>query len=98
MSRHHILPPFLYVPQPTPKKIENRKRRIEVGGAGTFDGMEETGETHVATAADRSTPAFNARPPENFPAIEGSESRPQHPGGRLSEGTLKAMLQVQELK
>jgi len=98
MSRHHILPPFLYVPQPKPKKIENRKRRIEVGGAGAFDGIDEAGETHEANSANRSTPVFNASAPQNFPAIEGSESKPQHPGGRLSEGTLKAMLQVQELK
>lgn len=98
MSRHHIQPPLVYVPQPKPKKIENRKRRIEVGGAGAFDDIDEAGEAHEATAAGRSTAAFNARPPQNFPAIEGSESRPQHPGGRLSEGTLKAMLQMQELK
>ena len=94
MSRHHIQPPVVYVPQPKPKKIENRKRRIQVG---TFDGMDEAGETHDATAASPSTPAFNKPPLQNFPAIEGSESKPQHPRGRLSEDTLKAMLQAQEL-
>jgi hypothetical protein len=97
MSRHHILPPLLYVPQPKPKQIENRKRRIQVGGDGTFDGMDEAGEAHEATAANRSTPALNEPTPQNFSAIEGSESKPQHPRGRLSEGTLKAMLQMQEL-
>ncbi len=95
MSRHHILPPLVYVPQPKPKKVENRKRRIQAGGV---DGLDEAGETHEATAADRSTPAFKEPQPQNFPAIEGSESKPQHPRGRLSEDTLKAMLQVQELK
>lgn len=95
MSRHHILPPLVYVPQPKPKKIENRKRRIHVGN---FDDMDEAGETSEATAAGRSPPAFNRPPPQNFPAIEGSESKPQHSRGLLSEGTLKAMLQVQELK
>ena len=98
MSRHHIQPPVVYVPQPRPKKVENRKRRIQVGGAGAFDGIDEAGETHEATAASQSTPAFNKPPLQNFPAIEGSESKPQHPRGRLSEDTLKAMLQVQELK
>lgn len=98
MSRHHILPPLVYVPQPQPKPVENRKRRIQVGGTGSIDGMDEAGQTHEAIAANRSTPAFNAPPPQNFSAIEGSESKPQHPGGRLSEDTLKAMLQVQELK
>ncbi len=94
MSRHHILPPLAYVPQPTPKKIENRKRRIQVGN---FDDLREAGETSEATAARRSAPAVNKPPPQNFPTIEGSESKPQHPKGRLSDGTLKAMLQAQEL-
>ena len=93
MSRHHILPPLVYAPPP--KKIETRKRRIQVG---SFEAMDETGETHDATAADPSTPAFNTPPLQNFPAIEGSDSKPQHPRGRLSEDTLKAMLQTQELK
>ncbi len=97
MSRHHILPPLAYVPQPKPKQIENRKRRIQVGGVGTFDDLDEAGETSEATAAGRSTAAFSKPPPQNFPAIEGSESKPQHVGGRLSESTLKAMLQAQEL-
>lgn len=95
MSRHHMLPPVVYAPPPKPKKIETRKRRIQVG---SFEGMDETGETHDATAAGQSTPAFNKPPPQNFSAIEGSESKPQHPRGRLSEDTLKAMLQTQELK
>jgi hypothetical protein len=93
MSRHHILPPLVYAPPPT--KIETRKRRIQVG---SFEAMDETGETHDATAADPSTPAFNTPPLQNFPAIEGSDSKPQHPRGRLSEDTLKAMLQTQELQ
>jgi hypothetical protein len=94
MSRHHILPPLVYVPQPKPKKIENRKRRIQVGN---FDDVGEADESDEATGASRSDPAFNKPPPQNFPAIEGSESKPQHPNGRLSEGTLKALLQAQEL-
>ena len=98
MSRHHMLPPLVYVPQPKPKPIENRKRRIQVGDEATFDGMDETGETHEATAADRSTPAVGAPPPQNFSAIEGSESKPQPSRGRLSEGTLKTMLLMQELR
>jgi hypothetical protein len=96
MSRHHILPPLIYAPPP--KKIETRKRRIQVGSASTFDGMDEAGEPHDATAAGPSTPAFNTPPLQNFPAIEGSDSKPRHPRGRLSEDTLKAMLQTQELQ
>jgi hypothetical protein len=93
MSRHHILPPLVYAPPP--KKIETRKRRIQVG---SFDAMDEAGETHDAIAAGPSTPAFNTSPLQNFPVVEGSDSKPQHPGGRLSENTLKALLQTQELQ
>ena len=95
MSRHHMLPPIIYTPEPRPKKIETRKRRIQ---AGALDEMDEAGEAHEATSTGRSAPALNKPPPQNFPAIEGSEQKPQHPRGRLSEGTLKAMLQAQELK
>jgi hypothetical protein len=35
---------------------------------------------------------------QNFTAIEGAEQKPRRPMGRLSENTLKAMLQAQELK
>ena len=94
MSRHQTLSPLVYAPPP--KKIETRKRRIQVGGADTFDAMGETGEANEA--AGPSATAFNAPPPHNFPAIEGSDSKPQHPRGRLSEDTLKAMLQTQELQ
>ena len=50
MSHHHILPPITYTPEPRPKKIETRKRRINVGDAGALDDMDETGETQGATA------------------------------------------------
>jgi hypothetical protein len=43
-------------------------------------------------------PIVNRPPPQNFSEIEGAERKPQHPRGRLSEGTLKAMLEVQEMK
>jgi hypothetical protein len=94
MSRHHILPPLVYVPQPKPKKIETKKRRMQVG---SFDDIDETAETSETAAPGRSAAALGKSPPQNFPAIEGSESKPQHSGGRLSEGTLKALLQAQEL-
>jgi hypothetical protein len=98
MSRHHMLPPIVYAPPPKPKKIETRKRRIQVGGAGTVDDMDETGETHETTGFGPSRPAGNKPPLQNFSPIEGSERKPQHPKGRLSENTLKVMLEAQELK
>jgi hypothetical protein len=98
MSRHLTLPPIAYTPEPRPKKIETRKRRINVGDAGTIDDMDETGETHEATGFGPSTPASYKPPLQNFTPIEGSERKPQHPRGRLSESTLKVMLQAQELE
>jgi hypothetical protein len=94
MSRHHTLPPIVYTPEPQPKKIETRKRRIQ---AGAIDDMNETGETHEATGFGQAMPAGNKPPLQNFSPIEGSDRKPQHPKGRLSESTLKAMLQAQEL-
>jgi len=98
MSRHHILPPIVYTPPPKPKKIETRKRRIQVGTAGTIDEMDEAGETHEASGFGPSTPVGHQLMPQNFAAIEGSESKPQHPRGRLSENTLKVMLLAQEME
>jgi hypothetical protein len=91
MSRHHILPPITYIPPP-PKKIEKKRRRI---GIGEMDDLEEEAE---ATASGRLKLAAGKLPPPNFPAIEASDRKPKNPTGRLSESTLTAMLQVQELK
>jgi hypothetical protein len=98
MSHHHILPPITYTPEPRPKKIETRKRRINVGDAGALDDMDETGETQGTTAFGPATPAGSKPALQNFTPIEGSEQKPQHPRGRLSESTLKVMLQAQELE
>ena len=98
MSHHHMLPPIVYVTPPKPKKIETRKRRIQVGTTGTIDDMEEMGETHEASGFGQSVPAASKPPLQNFTAIEGAGQKPQHPRGRLSENTLKVMLEAQELK
>ena len=92
MSLHHILPPLAYLP-PQPKKIEKPKRRLRLGD------VDETGEAAQASEASDQPPAPGsvlAKP--DLPAIEGSEHKPHHPHGRLSEDTLRVMLQVQESK
>ena len=94
MSKHHTLPPIIYTPPPKPKKIEKR-RRIGIGMLSELDEMADTRET---SGSGQAAPIFNRPPPQNFPEIEGAERKPQHPPGRLSEGTLKAMLEVQEMK
>ena len=48
MSHHHILPPITYTPEPRPKKIETRKRRINVGGTEAFDEMDELRDGRAA--------------------------------------------------
>jgi hypothetical protein len=94
MSKHHTLPPIIYTPPPKPKKIE-KKRRI---GIGMLNELDETADTRETSGTGQAAPIVNRPPPQNFPEIEGAERKPQHPRGRLSEGTLKAMLEVQEMK
>jgi hypothetical protein len=95
MSHHHMLPPIAYTPEPRPKKIETRKRRIGVGGTEAFDEMDETGGTQAFGPA---IPTGGKPAMPNFTPIESSDQKPQHPRGRLSESTLKVMLQAQELE
>jgi hypothetical protein len=87
---HHMLMPIVYTPEIKPKKLEPKKSRIQTRGAGSIDGTDEVGETFE--------PAAIGLPLQNFAPIEGAEQKPQHPKGRLSEGTLKAMLQAQEME
>jgi hypothetical protein len=96
MSRHHLLPPIVYVPQPKPKKIEPRKSRIQMRSAGSIEDSGDADETHQANGFDRSLPAGQKPALENFNPIEGSERKPPSTTGRLSENTLKAMLLAQE--
>ncbi len=85
---HHMLMPIVYTPEVKPKKLEPKKSRIQMRGAGSVDGDAE--ETFEAAGIKL--------PLQNFAPIEGADQKPQHPQGRLSEGTLKAMLQAQELE
>jgi hypothetical protein len=93
-----MLPPIIYVPQPKPKKIEPRKSRIQIRSAGRIEDSGEVEETYEAAGPGRPAPAGYKSALENFPAIEGTENKPPSTTGLLSEGTLKAMLQVQELE
>jgi hypothetical protein len=98
MSRHHILPPIVYVPQPKPKKIEPRKSRVYTRSTGSIDESGEVEETYQPIGPDRPAPAGNKPALENFVPIEGSESKPPSIIGRLSEDTLKVLLLAQELE
>jgi len=98
MSRHHIQPPIIYVPQPKPKKIENRKSRIQMRATGAIQDADDVEETYEAAGPGRTSALGNKAASQNFPAIEGSEHKPPSTTGRLSENTLKALLEAQELK
>jgi hypothetical protein len=87
---HHMLMPIVYTPEVKPKKLEPKKSRIQMRGAGSVDEADDAGEIFEAAGIKL--------PLQNFAPIEGAEQKPQHPKGRLSEGTLKAMLQAQELE
>jgi hypothetical protein len=94
VSRHHTLPPIVYTPAPPkPKKTERRRGVWSVKGkraADDADATEEAGETSHAV------PARNASPLPLHSPIEATERRVHPTIGNLSEGTLKAMLEVQE--
>jgi hypothetical protein len=96
MSRHQILPPIVFVPQPKPKKIETRKSRIQMRASGAVEDTGEVEETYEPIEPGGSTLTGNI-PPENFLPIEGSEHKPPSTLGRLSESTLKVMLLAQEM-
>ena len=91
MSRHHILPPIVYTPEP-PKPKETRRRR-RVGDAGTTGGVEETDE---ANEAETTTPVRNTAVPPHARPVESVERRTPSTTGKLSDDTLKALLAVQE--
>jgi hypothetical protein len=92
VSRHHILPPIVYTPAP-PKPKETRRRRGvgDVDGKGDVDETEEASEA-ASTAPARSTSAL----PQHSRPVEATERRMPSTTGHLSDGTLKAMLDVQE--
>ena len=97
MSRHNMLPPIVYVPQPKPRKIENRKSRIQTRSAGPIEDSGDVEETYQPIGPTRPALAGSARL-ESSPSIEGLESNTRSPAGPLSDGTLKVMLLAQELE
>jgi hypothetical protein len=98
MSRHHMLPPIIYVPQPKPKKIEPRKSRIQLRAAGQIEEADEAEETYPSIGPSGLTPAGQKTALQNFVPIEGADRKPHSPPGLLSESTLQLMLLAQEMK
>jgi len=98
VSRHHILPPIVYTPTPRPKKVESRSiRRIQKrnGTSVTDTGdVEDTDEPFLADRAGRPAGDDVTNP---FIPIEHGDGQTQQTPGKLSENTLKVMLQAQEI-
>jgi hypothetical protein len=92
VSRHHTLPPVIYMPAPPkPKKAERRRGVWSVKGKRAADETEETGETsHAAPPRSASTL------PQHSAPVEATERRVHSKTSNLSANTLKAMLEVQE--
>ncbi len=93
MSRHHVtLPPLIYTPVPKPKTT---RRRVGVGRLQADGEIDETEETGDAQALGRHITPITGRSQDD---PDGSDQRRGKPGpmGRLSETTLRTLLQVQE--
>ena len=89
MSRHHTLPPIITTPPPPKPKPTRRRRGIGfVYGAGAADESADV----VDGAAVRSAAVL----PQHARPVEATERRLPSPNGKLSDDTLRAMLEVQE--
>ncbi|NEU96369.1 hypothetical protein [Bradyrhizobium uaiense] len=89
MSRHHTLPPIITTPPP-PKPKPTRRRR-GVGYAYGASAADEAADVEDG-APVRSAPVV----PHHARPVEAVERRTPSPNGKLSDDTLRAMLEVQE--
>jgi hypothetical protein len=97
VSRHHIQPPVVYTPPPQPKKIEKRAtRRIGKADSSGVAGTDEAESGEAAATFDSPIRNTTQQKSDPFAPVEGAEGRTQRSAGKLSENTLKTMLQAQE--
>ncbi|UGA43847.1 hypothetical protein HU230_0037345 [Bradyrhizobium quebecense] len=89
MSRHHTLPPIVYTPPPPKPKPAQRRRGV--------------GYAYGASAADEAMDVEDGAParseqvaPQHARPVEIIERRVPSPNGKLSDDTLRAMLDLQE--
>jgi hypothetical protein len=91
------LPPIIYSTPPKPKKLE-RRRSLRQTASQSAAGIKYTNESAVideTIGLGQQAPA-NSLISENLTPIDGSERKPTLSSGRLSQGTLKELLLVQE--
>jgi hypothetical protein len=98
MSRHHILPPIVYTPEPRPKKTENRPRtsRIQKRGVAAGEEAGEAEETSEVFVSGTTARAVVHAAQDSFTPVESAERRIPSTTGKLSESTLKELLLAQE--
>lgn len=94
VSRHHIMPPVVYTPPP-PKPKETRRKR-GVGYSQGANAADETSETEKAGETSRTTQARAAALLKQPLPVEATQRRSPSPNGKLSDDTLKVMLEAQE--
>ncbi|WP_338829349.1 hypothetical protein [Bradyrhizobium sp. 27S5] len=89
MSRHHTLPPIIYTPPPPKPKPARRRRGIGyahgTGAAGEAEDVEDGAPVRGTQVVPQ-----HARP------VETVERRAPSPNGKLSDDTLRVMLELQE--
>jgi hypothetical protein len=91
MSRHHILPPIVYTPEPPKPKQTRRSRRVGYSqGTNAADEAEETSQSGMAG------PVREAALPQHSRPVEAVERRNSSTSGKLSADTLQALLAMQE--
>jgi hypothetical protein len=94
VSRHHILPPIIYTPEPPKPKATKRRRGVgNLQGTGATEETGETGEVSGFSGAARPAPPPRQDP---FAPIDGAERRVPSTTGKLSDNILTELLLAQE--
>lgn len=94
VSRHHILPPVVYTPPALKPKETRRKHRV--GYAQGTSPADDASEAEETGKAPRTTRARGAPVPQHQLPVEGAERKIPFPNGKLSDVTLKSLLEAQE--
>ena len=94
MSRHHVtLPPLIYTPVPKPKTT---RRRVGVGRLQANGDVDETEESGDVQAVGGYVTPITGRSQDDPDTTDQRRGKPGLTAGRLSETTLRVLLQMQE--
>lgn len=99
MSRHHMLPPTIYIP--APRKPEKTRRRRGAGYVKGKDALKEADETAQTGEVWTAAPARGAAaPPSRSIPDEGetAEQRLHRNNHNISHDTLTALFELQQHK